>query len=76
MHLRYCLSDGSGDPSTEQINLGLQNEDIGVVRGGATQQLWEVFQAEALQGAKGEEWETWRMKTGVKLSVTQVKEDI
>lgn len=54
-HLRNRLSDGAGDTSTEQVNLGFQNEDIRVVGGGAPQQLWEMFQTEALQGAEGEE---------------------
>lgn len=39
-----------------------QDKDIGVVGGGATKQLWEMFQAEALQGAVGEEGETCRFQ--------------
>lgn len=40
----------------------LQNKDVGVVGGGAAQPLWEMFQAEALQGAVGEEGETCRFE--------------
>lgn len=62
-HSRYCLCDGTGDASTEQVDVRLQNQDIGVVGRRPSQQLREVFQAEALQGAIGEEGKPWRMKT-------------
>lgn len=70
-HLRYCLSDGSGNTSTEQVDVGFQNEDIRVVWGGTSKHLRKVFQAEALQGAEGEEWKTCKVKT---IKVMQQKE--
>ena len=55
-HLRYCLCDSSGYASAEQVDVGFQDEDVGVVGGGPAEMLREVFQAEALQGSKSEEW--------------------
>lgn len=54
-HLRYCLCDSSGYASAEQVYTGFHDEDVGVVGGGPAEMLGEVFQAEALQGAKSEE---------------------
>lgn len=68
-HLRYCLRDGTGNPSTEEVDVGFQDEDIGVVWGRTSQQLWEVFQAKTLQGAIGEEWETWKIRKGGRYKV-------
>lgn len=74
-HLRYCLSDGTRDPSTEQVHMRFQNEDIRVVRGGAAQYLWEMFQAETLQGTKGKEWETWKInRVGDKVKLVKHRE--
>lgn len=61
-HLRYCLSDGTGNSPTKQVYMGFQNKDIGVVWGRAAQQLWEMLQAEALEGTVGEEGETCGLK--------------
>lgn len=61
-HLRYCLRDGTGNPPTKQVYMGFKNKDIGVVWGRAAQQLWEMLQAEALEGAVGEEGETCGLK--------------
>lgn len=58
--LRYRLSDGAGNSSAKQVDVRFQNKDVRVVWGGAAQQLWEMFQAEALQGPVGEEGETCR----------------
>lgn len=68
-HLRYCLSDGTSNSPTKQVYMGFQNKDIGVVWGRAAQQLWEMLQAEALEGAVGEEGETCKSQVvGEKLS--------
>lgn len=61
-HLRYRLSDGTGHAAAEQVHVGFQDQDIGVVWRRVTQELWEMFEAKALQRTEGEEWESWRVE--------------
>lgn len=80
-YLRDGLSEGTSSPSTEKVDVGFQYKDVRVVWRGASQLLWEMLQAKALQGAEGKEWKTLASADGTikeantKPDIKHVKED-